>query len=177
MQSAKQSRLSREELIQALEDLARQLKAGTLTFEGREWTVPEKLQAHIELKEKKGRLNGKIKWRWSTLGDYEAANRAEVTHWEANLKDLKKQMGKSFAALLKAAKQNTFPSKDMLQRFIDQSHAFQQMADSDWQPAMNEYQDHIENLKRAVQDQRMQDFQHELRDLKARKTMCHKELK
>ena len=177
MQSAKQSQLDRAELIQALEDLVRQLKTGTLIFEGRQWTVPEKLQAQIELKEKKGRLNCKIKWRWSTLADYEAANREEVAHWKTSFKDIKKQMGKSFAALVKASKQNAFPSTDALQQFIDQSKAFAQMADPDWQSAMDEYQDHIENLKRAVQDQRMQDFQHELRDLRARKTMCHKEFK
>ena len=177
MQSTKKSRLGRAELIQALEDLVHQLKTGTLTFEGRQWTVPETLQAHIDLKEKKGRLTCKLKWRWSTLDDYEVARREKVTHWQSNFKDIKKQMGKSFAALVKASKQNAFPSTDALQQFIDQSKTFAQMADPDWQSAMDEYLDHIENLKRAVQDRRMQDFQHELRDLGARKTMCHKDFK
>ncbi|MFC1504947.1 GAK system XXXCH domain-containing protein [Thermodesulfobacteriota bacterium] len=177
MQSLKPLKLNRTELVETLEKLTRQLKAGTLGYEDRQWTVPEKIQTQIDLKEKKGRLTCKIKLRWSTLDDYEAESRQEVSHWKDRFKDIKKQMGMSFAALAKAARQDTFPNSDMMQQFIEHSEAFQRLADPDWKTAMDEYRDHIENLQRAVQDKRMQDFQHELRDLKARKTICHRELK
>jgi XXXCH domain-containing protein len=177
MKSSKPIQLNRAELVQTLEELIHQLKAGSLAFEDRQWTVPEKIQSQIDLKEKKGRLSCKIKLRWSTLDDYEAESRQEVSHWKTSFKDIKKQMGQSFAALAKAARQNTFPSSEMVQQFIDHSEAFQQMADPDWKTAMDEYQDHIDNLQRAVRDERMQDFQHELRDLKARKTICHRDFK
>lgn len=177
MQSLKPLKLNRAELVRTLEELTRQLKAGKLEYEDRQWTVPENVQVQMDLKEKKGRLSCKIKFRWSTLNDYEATSLEEVNHWKDSFKDVKKQMGRSFAALAKAARQNTFPSSEMVQQFIDHSEAFQRLADPDWEAAMEEYQDHIANLQRAVQDQRMQDFQHELRDLKARKTICHRDYK
>lgn len=177
MQTFKKTRLKRGKLIETLEELVRQLKSGALLFNDHQWTVPEELEAHLELKEKKGRLRGKLKWHWSTLDDYAVANRQQVTHWQTSFKAVKKEMSRTFAALAKAGQQETFPRTELLQQFVDAAEAFQGMADPDWKTAMNEYHDHIENLRRAVRDQRMPDFQHELRDLKARMRACHREFK
>jgi len=56
MQSLKPLKLNRAELVETLEELTRQLKTGRLAYEDRQWTVPEKIQAQIDLKEKKGRF-------------------------------------------------------------------------------------------------------------------------
>ena len=50
-------------------------------------------------------------------------------------------------------------------------------AEPEWQEAMHEYLDHLENLKRAVQRQQRDDVEHELRDLRTRWVACHREFK
>jgi len=42
---------------------------------------------------------------------------------------------------------------------------------------MNEYLDHLANLKRAVEKQQLEDVEHELRDLRTRWVACHCDFK
>jgi len=51
------------------------------------------------------------------------------------------------------------------------------LAEPDWQEAMDEYMDHLANLKRAIQRQQLDDAAHELRDLKTRWANCHRDFK
>ena len=49
--------------------------------------------------------------------------------------------------------------------------------DPEWQEAMIEYQDHLENLKRAVENKQLEVVHHEIRDLRARMKSCHRDFK
>ena len=51
------------------------------------------------------------------------------------------------------------------------------LAEPEWQDAINEYMDHLENLKRAVEKQQLEVVAHELRDLKSRWIACHRDFK
>jgi hypothetical protein len=42
---------------------------------------------------------------------------------------------------------------------------------------MIEYQDHLENLKRAVENKQLEVVHHEIRDLRARMKACHRDFK
>jgi hypothetical protein len=50
-------------------------------------------------------------------------------------------------------------------------------ADPEWQDAMNDYLDHLENLKLAVDRKQLEVVEHELRDLKTQMAACHREHK
>ena len=50
-------------------------------------------------------------------------------------------------------------------------------ADPEWQEAMIEYQDHLENLRRAVENKQLEVAHHEVRELRARMKACHREYK
>ena len=41
----------------------------------------------------------------------------------------------------------------------------------------DEYQDHLENLKRAVENKQLEVVHHEIRDLRARMKACHRDFK
>lgn len=80
---------NRLELADQLEEIARQLRSGTFDAEGRQWSVPDTLEARIKHKEKKGRIETKLKWQWSTLADYAPNAREEVTRWQESFKTVK----------------------------------------------------------------------------------------
>ena len=63
--------MSRLELADYLKNLSEELRRGALAVQGRHWTVPDDLDVGMEVKEKKGRLVAKLRWSWSTLGDYD----------------------------------------------------------------------------------------------------------
>ena len=50
-------------------------------------------------------------------------------------------------------------------------------AESEWQEAMNEYMDHLEILKLAVEKKQFKVIEHELRDLRTRWISCHRDFK
>jgi hypothetical protein len=52
-----------------------------------------------------------------------------------------------------------------------------QFAEPEWQAAMNEFMDHLANLKRAVEKQQLDVVDHELRDLRSRWISCHQDFK
>ncbi len=170
--------LTRLELADYLKNLSEQLRRGTLETHGRQWTVPDELSVRIEFKEKKGHLGAKLSWSWSTLGDYDRTARDEVSRYQESMKTVKKRMGASFKALQTAlGQQGAFPDNRTLANFVASSQAFAAMAEPDWQGAMQEYLDHLANLQHAVANRQQEVMLHELRDLQACMSSCHREFK
>jgi XXXCH domain-containing protein len=167
----------RLELADYLEKIAGELRKGTIETEGRQWSIPESIDAKIKHKEKKGRIETKLKWRWSTLSDYDPVDREEVTRWQDSFKTLKKQMATEYKLLEKAVAGGGYPGEAILEEFIKHSNEMARFADPEWQEAMIEYQDHLENLKRAVENKQLEVVHHEIRDLRARMKACHRDFK
>ena len=177
MKSKIKKEFNRLELADQLEKLARQLRSGTFDAEGRQWTVPEAFEAKIKHKEKKGRIETKLKWRWSTLADYEPAAREEVTRWQESFKTIKKRLAKEFKTLQGEVRKGNIPSAEALAALVKDSEHMANSAEPEWQEAMNEYMDHLENLKLAVERRQLEVVEHELRDLRTRWVACHRDFK
>jgi XXXCH domain-containing protein len=169
--------LTRLELADYLKNLSEQLRRGALEAHGRHWTVPDDLEVRMDLKEKKGHLVTKLSWSWSTLEDYSQPARDEVSRWQESMKTVKKRLGASFKALQQALDQGAFPDDRILEDFVVSSQAFAAMAEPDWQGAMQEYLDHLANLQHAVASRQQEVMLHELRDLQACMSSCHREFK
>lgn len=167
----------RLELADYLEKIAGELRSGTVEADGRQWSIPESIDAKIQHKEKKGRIETKLKWRWSTLRDYDPVDREEINRWQDSFKTLKKRMATEYKMLEKAVAGGGYPGEAILEEFIKHSNEMVRFADPDWQDAMIEYQDHLENLKRAVENKQLEVVHHEIRDLRARMKACHREFK
>ncbi len=168
---------SRIELADYLENLAQRLRSGKFEAAGHQWSVPEAFEAEIKHKEKKGRITTKLKWSWSTLADYEPSAREEVSRWQESFETIKKRLDKDFKKLQTAVKNGSLPDQEVLTQFVNDSERMAEFAEPEWQDAMNEYLDHLDNLKRAVAKQQLEDVAHELRDLKTRWISCHHNFK
>jgi len=168
---------SRQELADYLQGLSEQVRRGALEAYGRQWTVPEAIDARLQVKEKKGYLAVKLGWSWPTLGDYGRKAKAEVRRWQDDLKMVKKRMGASFKQLQQAVAQGAFPDARVLDDLAESSRAFAAMAEADWQGAMQEYLDHLANLQHAVATRQQEVVLHELRDLQNCMAACHREFK
>ena len=177
MKSKIKKEFNRLELADQLEKIARQLRSGTFDTEGRQWSIPESFEARIKHKEKKGRIETKLKWRWSTLADYEPAAREEVTRWQESFKTIKKRLAKEFKTLQNEVQNGRLPDSETLAAFVKDSERMADFAEPEWQEAMDEYMDHLANLQRAVERQHFDDVQHELRDLRTRWVACHRDFK
>jgi XXXCH domain-containing protein len=177
MKSKIEKAFKRMELADYLEKIAGELRSGTLEADGRQWSIPESIDAKIKHKEKKGRIETKLKWRWSTLSDYDPVDREEVTRWQDSFKTLKKQMATEYKLLEKAVAGGGYPGEAILEEFIKHSNEMARFADPEWQEAMIEYQDHLENLKRALENKQLEVVHHEIRDLRARVKACHRDFK
>ena len=177
MKNKIEKEFNRLELADYLEKIAGELRSGTLEAEGRQWSIPESIDAQIKHKEKKGRIETKLKWRWSTLSDYDPDDREEVTRWQDTFKALKKRMAAEYKALEKAVAGGSYPDEAVLGEFITHSTEMARFADPEWQEAMIEYQDHLENFKRAVENKQLEVVHHEIRDLRARMKACHRDFK
>lgn len=169
--------MQRQELAGYLEHLATALRTGKFETGDHSWSIPDVLQAKISHKEKKGRIDCKIKWRWSTLEQYEPDARQEVVAWKKSWKALKKQLSQSFKVIEKAAGDGKIPEADVLARFIAESRDMAKYAETEWQAAMDEYIDHLGTLKQAVEENQVEAVQHEIRDLKNRMIQCHRDFK
>lgn len=167
----------REELAAYLEDLARQVRTGTLREGDRGWSVPDEIVTKISLKEKKGRLSAKLSMGWETLSDYGQEDRAEVTSWKKSFKTVKKELGAAFKALQKAVEGGQLPDDKTLSGFIETAEAFSDMAHADWPGPVQDFRDHLENLKRAAGEGRLEMMVHEIRDLRNQMAECHREYK
>jgi XXXCH domain-containing protein len=169
--------LSRLELADYLKNLSEELRRGAMEAQGRHWTVPDELDVRMEFKEKKGRLNAKLSWSWSTLKDYDHVSREEISRWQDSLKTVKKRLGAGFKALQQAVSQGAFPDDRTLGDFAESSRAFAAMAEPDWESSMQEYMDHLANLTHAVANRQQEVMLHELRDLQNCMAACHREFK
>ena len=177
MKNKIEKQFNRLELADFLEKIAGELRSGTIVAEDRQWSIPEIIEATVKHKEKKGRIKTKLKWAWSTLDDYEPAAREEVTRWQDSFKALKKRMATEFKILEKAVAGGGYPDEGILEEFISHSNEMARFAEPEWQEAMIEYQDHLENLKRAVANKQLEVVHHEIRDLRARMRACHRDFK
>jgi len=177
MKSKIEKQFNRLELADYLEKIAGELRSGTISTAGRQWSIPEIIEATVKHKEKKGRIETKLKWRWSTLDDYEPAAREAVARWQDSFKALKKRMAGQYKMLEKAVAGGGYPDETVLEKFISDSNEMARFADPEWQEAMIEYQDHLENLKRAVANKQREVVHHEIRDLRARMKACHRDFK
>jgi XXXCH domain-containing protein len=169
--------LGRQELADLLESLVKDLRRGKLRIQSRDWTIPGTLKAKIRFQEKRGRFATKIKWSWMTLEDYDRAGREEIARWEQSLKALKKALNASFGKLKRITQQGGFPDDKTMATFAELSQAFSDVAEPEWQEAMDEYMDHVENFQRAVKDRHLEAMLHELRDMGSRMKACHREFK
>jgi XXXCH domain-containing protein len=139
--------------------------------------VPETFGAKIQIKEKKGRIETKLQWRWSTLADYAHPEREQYNAWLTSMKSVKKKMGSSFKELSRAAEAGKFPDNKSVDEFVATCRVFAEAADPEWKEAMEEYMDHLENFIRAIEKQQFEVMLHEIRDLSYRMKACHKEFK
>jgi len=169
--------MQRQELADYLEQLATALRKGSFETGEHCWSIPDKLPAKISHKEKKGRIDTKIRWRWSTLEQYEEADRAEVIAWKDSWKAVKKRLASSFKVLEKTVSSGKMPDADTLAEFIRESREMAGFAEPEWQAAMDEYIDHLGTLKQAVAQNQYEIVQHEIRDLKNRMAQCHRDFK
>ena len=87
------------------------------------------------------------------------------------------RMAADYKVLEKTIAGGGFPDESILEAFINHSNEMARFADPEWQEAMIEYQDHLENLKRAVENKQLEVVHHEIRDLRARMKACHRDFK
>ena len=169
--------MQRQELADYLEQLAAALRKGEFETAAHRWSNPDKLQAKNIHKEKKCRIDTKIKCRWSTLEQYGDADRAEVIAWKDSWKSVKNRLSRSFKALEKTVSSGKMPDADTLAEFINDSREMARFAEPEWKAALDEYIDHLGTLKQAVEQNQFEIVQHELRDLKNRMMQCHRDFK
>ena len=172
-----EQRLTRQKLADYLENLARGLRQGRMQVKGDTWTVPEEVEAMLELKEKKGRLILKLKCRWETLGEYQPEAREPVARWQESLKTVKKRLGSHFKEVQGVVSQGKFPDPETLAAFVADAQAMATMAEPEWEEAMQAFLAHLEALERAVASQDLEAARHEVADLRTAMVTCHREFK
>ncbi|MFC1837583.1 GAK system XXXCH domain-containing protein [Thermodesulfobacteriota bacterium] len=177
MIDAIQKKISRKELADYLATLAEQIRDGKIASEEKTWSIPGEIEAKIQRKEKKGRIELKINCRWSTLADYAEKDREKIVDWHVSMKKIKKRMGTSFKQITKSADGGKFPEPRYIEELWETSRLFAETADPEWQDDMDEYMDHLENFMRAIEGQQFEVMLHEIRDLHNRMKGCHKEYK
>ena len=177
MKNKLKKEMQRQELADVLEQLAAALRKGAFETGGQRWSIPDKLEAKIRHREKKGRIDTKIKWRWSTLAEYDPAAREEVIAWKESWDSVKKNLSRSFKVIQKTVADGNMPDAEALADFVGQSREMAKYAEPEWQAAMDEYIDHLGTLKQAVEQNQFDVVQHEIRDLRNRMMQCHRDFK
>jgi len=167
--------LRREELADFLENLAQQVRSGAVEVEGKSWGVPERLDTKIEIGEKKGCVNAKLRFRWSVVDEYDEKTRARILRRQQDFKELKNQLAEVFSELLSLSQLWVLPAESKVMRFIELSRELADFTDPDWESEMKEYLDHVDNLYLALKNGQLEMFLHELRDLKVLVKACHRE--
>jgi XXXCH domain-containing protein len=167
--------LPRQELADYLEKLAQQLRRGSFEVEGKPWNVPERLDTKIEVQEKKGCVNAKVRFRWSVLDEYDEKTRSRMVRRQQDFKDLKDQLTEAFSELLGLAQLWVLPAESKVMRFVELSKELNSFADPDWETEMKEYLDLVNNLHDALKKGQMEMFLHVLSDLKGLIRTCHRE--
>lgn len=172
-----EKKLSRKELAAHLEELGCRIREGRFSSGSRTWSVPERIETKIRFKEKKGRFEAKLKFRWSTLEDYDPGARKAVGDWQDSIKSVKKRMSMAYKNISKTLKDHQFPEEKDIETLMDSSQAFFRIADPDMEEAMKEYMDHLNNLKQAKASGLLDVVEHEIRDIGHRMRNCHREFK
>lgn len=173
MEDKIEQKMSPTELADQLENMARQLRDGKFKTASGSWPVPEALTAKIKIVEKKGRLQTRLKFKWSTVEHYAPPEKAMVKHWEDRFKAVKKQLSRSFKELSRAAGQNVLPQPETVAQYLRDSVDFETLAQAQWPDEMAVYRDHVQNMKRAAESCRLADYQHEVRDIRSAMVACH----
>ena len=163
----------REELADYLENLAQQLRSSSFEVEGTQRGVPEQLDTKIEVKDKNGCINAKVRFRWSALDEYDEKTRAKMLRRRRDFKEVKNQLAEVFSELLNLAQLWVLPAESKVMRFVELSKEFSGFADPDWESDYQEYMGHVENLYSAVKDRNLDVFERELRDIKVLVKSCH----
>jgi XXXCH domain-containing protein len=169
--------LSRQDLADRLEELARGLKQGRMEVEGKTWSVPNEVEAELHLKEKKGSLVLKLKCRWATLPEYKPEAREPVARWQESFKTLKKRMAAQFKGLQQTVSQGQFPDPKALADFVADAQAMAKMAEPEWGEALQSFLSHLTALERAVAGRDLEAAKHEMADLLTAMAVCHREFK
>lgn len=170
-------KINRRELADVLEEIAAYFRSGTFELEGAAWKIPDALEVKLKHKEKKGRIATRIEWHWSTLAEYDATARDEVVRWQESFSSVKKRLSRSLKAMHQAVRDGNLPDAGLLDSFCADSQHMAAAADPDWKEAMEEYLDHLQNLKGAVDSSQLEVVAHELRDLGTRMKNCHRDFK
>jgi XXXCH domain-containing protein len=164
----------RLELADHLEILARKLRLGKFRLGEQDFRVPQRLAGKIKVKEKKGRLEAEVEFRFAAAEPLDEAAQAEIERRLLSFKEVKKRLGVVFGELLKSSVVVAFPQEPVMQEYLELSKEFGRWADPAYAAEMQEYLDHVENLRLAFENRQFDMFQHELRDLQARMTACHR---
>ena len=177
MEARWQREFPREELADYLTSLAEQIRRGELQVAGLTQKLPPLAAAEILVKEKKGRLVAKLHLSFSTLASYASAQQQALAAQVESFQVIKKRLAASWTALKKAAAGGNLPGEALLADFRRDSDAFAQQADPEWQAEMDLYLSHLHNLEQAHRLGQVDMFQHELADIQASLSRCHKEFK
>jgi XXXCH domain-containing protein len=177
MKEYTEKKLNRKEMAKQFEELARRIREGRFSAGNRVWSVPDEIDTNIRFKEKKGRFEAKLKFRWSTLKDYDQDSRKALDDWRDSIKSIKKRMLGAYKNISRALKDHQFPEQEDLEALTDSSQAFFRIADSEMKDAMKEFTDHLENLKQAKASGLLNVVEHEVRDIGNRMRNCHREFK
>jgi XXXCH domain-containing protein len=177
MDNRLEKRLDRNALAEHLEELARQIRAGTFSSEQRSWAIPAEIDTRIRYKEKKGRFEARMRLRWPTIDGYDKEARKAVDDWRDSFKAVKHRMNRSFRKVALAVKENALPEPVDFEEFYESSKAFLGFSDPDLDENQKEFLDHLENLKQAVTDHRLNVVDHEVRDLRNCMRKCHREFR
>ena len=172
-----EKKLTRNELANHFEELARRIREGRFLTGNRTWSVPDKIDTKIRFKEKKGRFQAKLKFRWSTLKDYDPGARKVVDDWQDSLKSIKKRMSVAYKNISLALKNQRSPEDKDIEALATSSQAFLRMVDTDMEEDMAEFMDHLDNLKQAKASGLPGVMEHEVRDIGNRMRNCHREFK
>ena len=177
MKEHTEKKLSREEPAKQFEELAHSIREGHFSLGDNAWSVPDEIDAKIRFTEKKGRLEAKLKLRWSTLKDYGQDARKALDDWQDAKKSIKKRMMSAYKNISRTLKDHQFPEQTDIEQLIESSQAFFRIADSEMEDAMKEFMDHLENLKQAKAFGLLNVVQHEIRDIGYRMRNCHREFR
>ena len=169
--------MTRQNLADRLEELARGLRAGKLEVEGKTWTVPDAVAAEVHLKEKKGSLVLKLKCRWATLAEYQPEAREPVARWQESFKTVKQRMASQFKEFKEAVAQGQLPAPELIADFMRDSQAMAALTEPEWGEGMQSFLAQAAALERAVTARDLEAAKHELADLQTAMAVCHKEFK
>lgn len=175
MEEKIERRCLRQNLANYLENLARQLRAGSIEVEGERWGVPEQINTKFEVWEKRGCVQAHLYLRWP-VGDLEdptALRERCLRHQEFT--QLKNQLAEAFSELLELAQMWLLPAESQVMKFMELSREFVLLADPEWESEITEYMGHVESLFFAVKNKQLEIFLHEIRDLKVLVKTCHQE--